>query len=433
MRTVTAPVSRSAVIRNKVSPPVVVSHSEYFDTLASPESLYKYEINPALGASFTWLSRVAQCYEKYRFRSLAFDFIPYVAATTAGTIRMAWDYDAVDAVPATVEIMSNLSSYVSGPLFQQVRLNVQTSLMHTNEWYYTRMDTVTGTDLKTYDTGAFIIAVDGESKAIAGDIRVSYTVELYSPNLEFQSTPPGEEDVWYDMPDAYNSDPVANKVFPWTVGHTFDVNGLRHYFEYLGMVSCIGTDALGHAFDADAGQFPVFQARRDCSGIARRRTSATSGNVTTPANAYRHTVPMTPLIGTAVTALAAQLFSGHAPSVTNYANDGAFYLDAADADFPYQVRAGDYFTWGGLPYLSNVGSAITTFLGILWAWSVSGHKYTYLGRSDSVWDMDKWRASCGLKSVERDRVMFDSRTPTCGSSKIIPSSSSSSSPCVEHR
>jgi hypothetical protein len=158
---------------------VNVSHREYVGEISGDTTfgVISYPINPGLGSSFPWLGGIANNYEKYRIRSLTYEFINIAATSERGRITMAVDYDVLDAVPTNKVDMFQIADAVEGPVWEPLRLKVRPSGL-----LFTRNGPLSGVDLKTYDAGRFIAAISNASDStIKGELFVTYDIELHIP------------------------------------------------------------------------------------------------------------------------------------------------------------------------------------------------------------------------------------------------------------
>lgn len=167
---------------------IVVKHQEYMVPVSGSvtELTTQYEINPGLVTSFPWLSGIAKNYESYSWKSLQFEYVPQVGTQTKGRIMMAADYDARDTVVSSYRRLGSMHGAVNGSIWSVVRLTCDASDLMKMKQRYVRTSAVpSGTDVKTYDALTLNVNVGGTvDTAIYGDIRVSYVIELITPQVE---------------------------------------------------------------------------------------------------------------------------------------------------------------------------------------------------------------------------------------------------------
>lgn len=167
---------------------VVIKHQEYLTPVngSTTELTTMYNINPGLDNIFPWLSGIARNYESYQWKSLQFEYVPQVGTQTKGRVMMAADYDARDAVVSTYRRLGSMHGAVTGSIWSVVRLACDSADLSKSKQYYVRSAAVpSGTDIKTYDTLSLMVNVGGTvDTAVYGDIRVSYVVELMTPQVQ---------------------------------------------------------------------------------------------------------------------------------------------------------------------------------------------------------------------------------------------------------
>nr|WRQ65437.1 structural protein [Tolivirales sp.] len=158
---------------------IVVSHREYLGELTGSSSFgaVSYPINPGLGESFPWLGGIANSYEKYKIRSMTYEYVNIAATSERGRVTLAVDYDVLDMVPTNKVDLFQISGAAEGPIWEPLKLTVKPSQL-----LFTRNGNITGADLKTYDAGRFIAACSNAADTtVKGELFVSYDIELHIP------------------------------------------------------------------------------------------------------------------------------------------------------------------------------------------------------------------------------------------------------------
>lgn len=168
---------------------VAISHREFVLDIASNGvafQAYSFDVNPALSALFPWLNTIAMQYETYRFRRLQFEYQPQCSTATGGSVVMAMDYDAADAVPTTKAQIMSFAGAVRANAWSPVTLTCdQANLARFGTQRFTRGGAVpSGTDIKTYDQGKLTLALTGVPTVTCGELYVSYDVEFFTPQLD---------------------------------------------------------------------------------------------------------------------------------------------------------------------------------------------------------------------------------------------------------
>jgi hypothetical protein len=159
----------------------------------------RFSINPGLSESFPFLSAIASNFQEYRFRGLAYEFKTTSATsigstnTALGTIILACQYRA--NAPAFLDKLSMLNEMWAEdtvPCESKVMF-VECSPAETPmRIQYVRSSALSSTeDQKFYDLGTFTIAAQGaQATSVAGELWVTYDVELYKPVIQSPSFNP---------------------------------------------------------------------------------------------------------------------------------------------------------------------------------------------------------------------------------------------------
>jgi hypothetical protein len=191
-----APVNISAQIRG--SRPqmrikrgnVIITHKEFIDdlyvsTVDDFRIIGTYPINPGLQQTFPWLSFIARNYESYKILQMTFSYESSVSTNEEGAMLMAIDYDAADPAPISKpELMSNPTMVRSNIWKNNAMLFKPRDANKIGSEKFVRVGMVAGGDIKTYDVGNLYLATSGSSlNGICGELYVSYTVELQTPQL----------------------------------------------------------------------------------------------------------------------------------------------------------------------------------------------------------------------------------------------------------
>lgn len=162
---------------------MVVSHCEYIADIVSAASgafnNIQLPINPGM-SSFPWLSGIAKNFEKYRIKKLVYRFESLVGSIQAGSVMLAIDMDAADAIPTSKAQMLQAQN--------AARCNAwatcATRLPEAAKQLYVRTAALASNqDIKTYDVGNLNVATQGmgTSAVTAGELWVDYEIELSIP------------------------------------------------------------------------------------------------------------------------------------------------------------------------------------------------------------------------------------------------------------
>lgn len=111
----------------------IVSGTETFLSVYRPENSTfdppkLFDISPA-AVGFKNLAQEAQNYQKYKFTSLSFIYVPVCSTTTQGQIIFGTLKDPMDPAPVSLEDTRAVRNSVSGPCWQQIELRVPVDLI----------------------------------------------------------------------------------------------------------------------------------------------------------------------------------------------------------------------------------------------------------------------------------------------------------------
>ena len=135
--------------------------------------------NPGLD-SLPWLSNQAAGWEKYRVHGLKIRYVPSLAVTTtAGSVYLAFDYDASDGASSTLADLSAYDTMAGGRTFESFAVAVKPRLIHDSlQWKYMRSGGIHDS-LRSYDAGIIIVStVDMIGTDNIGRCWLEYDVEF---------------------------------------------------------------------------------------------------------------------------------------------------------------------------------------------------------------------------------------------------------------
>lgn len=166
-----------------------VSHREFIGNVTGSVAFAlsnTFAINPALAASFPWLSTMAQSWQRYRFRYLRFKYLTRTGTATPGSVMLAMDPDAADANPATEVILSTYWCKESACYVEELCLEIPSHLLAParGEMHFTRTAALAANlDIKTYDVGNFFVGTVDGTAVNWGKLWVEYQIDLMTPQL----------------------------------------------------------------------------------------------------------------------------------------------------------------------------------------------------------------------------------------------------------
>jgi len=184
---------------------ISICHREYISDVFAPGvaggsaisfASQVFSLNPALQATFPFLSQIAENYDEYEFEQLLFT---YRSTTTdignstngqCGTVIMATNYNAASSPWTDKQQMLEYAHAHDCKITEHMVHGVECDPAKSTSFQvlYTRTNpVVTNQDLKTYDKGFFQISIANCPAAYngfpIGELWVDYTVTLRKPKL----------------------------------------------------------------------------------------------------------------------------------------------------------------------------------------------------------------------------------------------------------
>jgi len=223
---------------------VVVRHREYLQDIAATTAftITSLPLNPGLVSTFPWLSNVAQHFEQYKFRGVLFEFktlssdtvLSSATSSALGSVVMATQYNALlPAFPDKFTMENYEFANSSKPSISFLHpIECQRGQTTLSELYVRGTDPPANSDLRLYDLGNFYIATVGMQAAsgVAGELWVTYEVELYKPKIQNPLNVDENFDHWTLDTTATNTDPFLAAVQVDHSTMTGILDGHRYYF-----------------------------------------------------------------------------------------------------------------------------------------------------------------------------------------------------------
>lgn len=158
-------------------------------SLVPPSATFPgFDLNPANGLLFPWLSNVAPMFEKYQFEALEFILTPGNPSTAVGRYYMAVDYDWDDAVATTaVQMMQNHGS-VMGSVWEPLTLRVDAAKLNSVIKQRYVADAVRYADSQRFVYAGFLMVGAVSPAATTFDLSVRYKLALINECLPNTST-----------------------------------------------------------------------------------------------------------------------------------------------------------------------------------------------------------------------------------------------------
>jgi hypothetical protein len=165
-------------------------HREYIGLLGSSVAFAttRYAVNPGLAETFPWLAVLAQNYERYDIRGLAFEFVStagYLTSTQAqGVVVMATQYDP-DAQPFVNRREMEAYLYTTSGIVTEPQLHAVECDPADRPLKEMYIRYGTESEERFTDHGVLTVAVEGcpEDDVILGEIWVTYDVILENPRI----------------------------------------------------------------------------------------------------------------------------------------------------------------------------------------------------------------------------------------------------------
>lgn len=170
---------------------IEVTHREYLMDITAQTVDFvteTFNINAGNSNTFPWLATLAGRYEKYHFKSLAFEFDTMSTTQQTGFLGISMDPDVADAAPTTkLDMMSYHNAVRSQPWDSCRYVLTQEDLSSPTVKRYVRLGNTypTNTDRHVYDVGNVFVGrgLNQASSTPLGEIYVVYKVLLYTPTL----------------------------------------------------------------------------------------------------------------------------------------------------------------------------------------------------------------------------------------------------------
>jgi len=230
---------------------MTVTHCERFYTVVTTGTAFAcntFPLNPGLTAVFPWLAQVANRYEKFKFRSLVFRYVPQSAAL-AGTVSLAFDFDPNDDPPASMQEANTYHDYVTTSLWAAANLKVDLQ----NGDRLPQKNTRPGLpgadiDLNVYDVGQLHVMTEGAAAATLGYVEVLYTVDLFIHQTQSGVGGRVAASAGLDATHLYGSDSTAD-ADAYIPGTATATNVFTFTQPFEGVVSYLITGGAGLAAD----------------------------------------------------------------------------------------------------------------------------------------------------------------------------------------
>jgi len=144
-----------------------------------------FPVQPGIPTLFAWLSNQAIFYQEYRFRKLIFSYETEIGSTATGKVMFAFQEDPSDPLPGGKQEMLENQWKASGAPWEPFSLEIPSRALNAlgNKRFIRSGALASNLDVKTYDVGQLIVAVQGTSTALQGELYVDYEIEFHTPIL----------------------------------------------------------------------------------------------------------------------------------------------------------------------------------------------------------------------------------------------------------
>jgi len=304
---ITAPVSVARVTRRSrprqkylSNGDVLITHSEYFSEVTCNTSFTSngFAINPGNQAIFPWLSRIATAFDKYRFESLCFRYLPDCSTASAGRIIMAVDFDATDPAPGNKVQVMTYRNATATPAWAESCCKCTNEDLHAYPQYYVSTSAATTpsgalnapASLRQNSVGNLWVCSQGGSNSLTGELYVEYTVRLITPQisgnigylpyvLTYDTSASLSPNNLVNPPQGFNGSTI------WTTGYDSNI-GLDSL--NISLVQVSGN--YGYVFNS-AGRYLItmYVTGTGLSGNITGGGGTTAGSLTLNGHTYNHT------------------------------------------------------------------------------------------------------------------------------------------------
>jgi len=186
--------SQQVPFMHSSSESIILRHREYIADVSSTAAFTStvYAINPGLNGSFPYLSTIAQAFQEYEFKGLAYEFKSTSADalnstnTALGSVSMAIQYRTDANAFVDKQQLLNEMWAVDGKPSDNNLIFVECAPMDNPfKVQYVRGSAVpSGQDAKMYDLGKLTVATYGsQATAVVGELWATYEIVLRKPQL----------------------------------------------------------------------------------------------------------------------------------------------------------------------------------------------------------------------------------------------------------
>lgn len=128
--------------------------------------------------NFTWISKIANAYERVKFHKLGFTYRACVGTNSTGLIAMGFDFDPSASKPSSRDNVTCLEPFLEVPIWgSPSMMMLPQSKLNAVNWY-----TMDSSDVTMRAPGSLLVAVSSDkTSAVIGDIFCTYDVTFMGP------------------------------------------------------------------------------------------------------------------------------------------------------------------------------------------------------------------------------------------------------------
>lgn len=197
---------------------LVLRHSELVASLNAVSETgkvrYSTILNAGLATTFPWLSRVASCFDLYKFLALSFTYVPVCSQLASGQYVMAVDYDVTDVNDSVdISYYANMFGAKTNTVYRPCTIVVDVTRAHssTDNKYVTLTQAEATSRFNSYGTFYFQSSPVTNATTI-GSLWVNYSVLLIDPQTDVTVAPgPTINAAPLKSASTYKLEPVTTK------------------------------------------------------------------------------------------------------------------------------------------------------------------------------------------------------------------------------
>jgi hypothetical protein len=171
----------------------IIHHREYIGAVmgsTAPFTPKTYDLNPGIEESFPWISKIANCYTRYKWRGAVVEYEPlssdYSATGLLGYCALATQYNPLEPEFSDKRQMLNheFSTEVKISKVGVHPLECAKNQMSIDEYFIRSQRPPANADIRFYDLGRLTVATGSNpANTQIGDLWITYEIEFFQPKL----------------------------------------------------------------------------------------------------------------------------------------------------------------------------------------------------------------------------------------------------------